>query len=80
MLGRERRPESRLRLLLFCSTPAPFGRGVRNQFPVGMRVLAVDDDPVCLKCLRISCAAASIMVRISAPQGYQFYFCGLETC
>ena len=23
----------------------------RNQFPVGMRVLAVDDDPVCLKVL-----------------------------
>lgn len=24
---------------------------VRDQFPVGMRVLAVDDDPVCLKVL-----------------------------
>jgi two-component response regulator (ARR-B family) len=23
----------------------------RDQFPVGMRVLAVDDDPVCLKVL-----------------------------
>ena len=26
-------------------------RRVRDQFPVGMRVLAVDDDPVCLKVL-----------------------------
>jgi hypothetical protein len=29
---------------------AAVGR-VRDQFPVGMRVLAVDDDPVCLKVL-----------------------------
>jgi hypothetical protein len=27
------------------------GRRERDQFPVGMRVLAVDDDPVCLKVL-----------------------------
>ena len=25
----------------------------RDQFPVGMRVLAVDDDPVCLKVLEV---------------------------
>lgn len=27
------------------------GGGGRDQFPVGMRVLAVDDDPTCLKIL-----------------------------
>ena len=27
------------------------GHGARDQFPVGMRVLAVDDDPTCLKVL-----------------------------
>jgi two-component response regulator (ARR-B family) len=31
-------------------TNCAMGR-VRDQFPVGMRVLAVDDDPVCLKVL-----------------------------
>lgn len=25
--------------------------GVMDQFPIGMRVLAVDDDPICLKVL-----------------------------
>jgi two-component response regulator (ARR-B family) len=27
------------------------GGGGRDQFPIGMRVLAVDDDPTCLKVL-----------------------------
>jgi hypothetical protein len=27
------------------------GHGGKDQFPVGMRVLAVDDDPTCLKLL-----------------------------
>jgi hypothetical protein len=27
------------------------GHGAKDQFPVGMRVLAVDDDPTCLKLL-----------------------------
>jgi hypothetical protein len=27
------------------------GHGAKDQFPVGMRVLAVDDDPTCLKVL-----------------------------
>ncbi|KAG6536490.1 hypothetical protein ZIOFF_001548 [Zingiber officinale] len=28
-------------------------KGIRDQFPVGMRVLAVDDDPICLKLLEV---------------------------
>ncbi|KAI4980353.1 hypothetical protein ZWY2020_020838 [Hordeum vulgare] len=35
----------------------------RDQLPVGMQVLSDDDDPVCLKLLKVLLDAASIMVR-----------------
>ena len=50
----------------------------RDQFPVGMRVLAVDDDPVCLKVLETLLRRCQYhgenLFLFSAAQGYAYDF------
>jgi two-component response regulator ARR-B family len=45
--SRRRLPIDELKL----QARASGGHGAKDQFPVGMRVIAVDDDPTCLKVL-----------------------------
>lgn len=66
---------------------AAVGRA-RDQFPVGMRVLAVDDDPVCLKVLesllrrcryhgKDFCAASQSFSFVASTANIYFWFSGV---
>ena len=56
----------------------------RDQFPVGMRVLAVDDDPVCLKVLETLLRRCQYhgenLFLSSAAQGYDFVCLAAVRC